>query len=139
MWMTLANRSSPRRKTTFLDLKCFECSLVSMLPFKAAPFLLTATMASSTFSIFSCIESRWTSSKSTGIPPALKMDRSVVRHNGHNQCTHLNTVRTYPIISGPIPSPGSMVTMNRPPYFACLAADACFNVVGDTMVVSNFF
>ena len=42
-----------------------------MLPLRAAPFLLTAVIASSTFSMFSCIESRCTSSKSTGIPPAL--------------------------------------------------------------------
>ena len=71
MWITFANRSSPRRKTTFRDRKCLECSLVSMFPFRAAPFLFTAVIASSTFSMFSCIESRCTSSKSTGIPPAL--------------------------------------------------------------------
>ena len=61
-----------RNLNTFLDLKFFECSLVSMFPFNATPFRFIETIASNKFSTFSCVESKWTSSKSTGNPPALK-------------------------------------------------------------------
>ena len=71
-WITFANKFSSNLNSTFLDLKFFECSLVSMFPFNATPFRFIDTIASNKFSTFSCVESKWTSSKSTGNPPALK-------------------------------------------------------------------